>query len=145
MQAPSQVQDQYGQEHTLSDYQGKVVFLNFWATWCPPCRAEMPDIEKLYQEYAAQEDLEVIILGVASPNVGQEGSVEDIAAFLSENGYNYPVVMDTDGALLRTYGISEFPTTFMIDRDGNLFGYVAGSLPEESMRDIIAQTLEGRG
>ena len=139
------LQDQYGQEHTLSDYQGKVVFLNFWATWCPPCRAEMPDIEKLYQEYAAQDDPEVIILGVASPNVGQEGSTEDIAAFLSENGYTYPVVMDTDGALLRTYGISAFPTTFMIDRDGNLFGYVAGSLPEESMRDIIAQTLEGRG
>ena len=57
--------DQYGNTHTLSDYKGQVVFLNFWATWCPPCRAEMPDIQKLYEKY--QDSKEVAILGVAFP------------------------------------------------------------------------------
>ena len=103
--------------------------------------AEMPDIEKLYQEYSAEEDPEVIILGVAAPGHGGEEDIEGITSFLEENGYTYPVVMDTDGAQLRAYAISAYPTTFMIDKDGNLFGYVAGSLPESTMRDIIDQTL----
>lgn len=60
--------DKYGKEHKLSDYRGKTVFLNFWATWCPPCRGEMPHIEDLYKEYG-QNSKDVIILGVASPNV----------------------------------------------------------------------------
>lgn len=64
--------DQYGVAHTLSDYRGKVVFLNFWATWCPPCRAEMPDIQKLYESYGGAEDAEVVILAVATPGVGGE-------------------------------------------------------------------------
>ena len=65
--------DQYGETHRLSDYKGKVIFLNFWGTWCPPCRAEMPDIQKLYEEYAAQgEDAEVVILGAAAPGMGQK-------------------------------------------------------------------------
>lgn len=62
--------DQYGKEHKLSDYRGKKVFLNFWATWCPPCRSEMPHIEDLYKEYE-KNSKDVIILGVASPNVGK--------------------------------------------------------------------------
>ena len=67
--------DQFGNIHTLADYKGKVIFLNFWATWCGPCRNEMPDIQKLYEEYSAQgEDAEVVILGVAGPGIGQEGS-----------------------------------------------------------------------
>ena len=110
--------DQYGNGHTLSDYKGKTVFLNFWATWCPPCRAEMPEIQEIYEEYG-ENNSDVIILGIASPEVGQEGSAEDIAAFLSENNYTYPVVMDTDGIMSYYYGISAYPTTFMIDKDGN--------------------------
>ena len=66
--------DQYGNIHALSDYEGKVIFLNFWGTWCPPCRAEMPDIQKLYEEYASQgDDAEVVILGAAAPWHGAGG------------------------------------------------------------------------
>ncbi len=61
--------DQYGNSHTLSDYKGKTVFLNFWATWCPPCRAEMPDIQKLYEEYDTEGDDALIVLGIASPDI----------------------------------------------------------------------------
>ena len=135
--------DQFGNSHTLSDYQGKTVFLNFWGTWCPPCRAEMPDIQELYQEYGENTG-DVIILGVALPNVGNEGSQEEITAFLEENGYTYPTVMDTGGTLASTYYISGFPTTYMIDKDGNVFGYATGQLTKEIMKDIIQQTIDGK-
>ena len=139
-----ELEDQFGQVHRLSDYKGKTVFLNFWATWCPPCRAEMPDIQKLYEEYDAQGDDAVVILGVAGPGVGKEKSAEDIAAFLDENGYSYPVVMDVTGELFTEYGIYAFPTTFMIDREGNVFGYASGQLSYDVMKDIITQTMEGK-
>ena len=136
--------DQYGNTHTLSEYRGKVVFLNFWATWCGPCRAELPDIQKLYEEYSAQGDAaEVVILGAAAPGMGQEGSAEEIAQFLEENGYTYPVLMDTGYDMFNWYGITAFPTTFMIDKEGFIYGYVPGQMTEEIMRSIIQQTLEG--
>jgi len=135
--------DQNGVEHTLSDYRGKVVFLNFWATWCPPCRAEMPDIQKLYEAYGDGGDAEVVILAVATPNVGGETDEAGVTAFLDENGYTYPVVMDPTGQVLYDYGITAFPTTFMIDAEGNVFGYVTGAMSGETMRSIIDQTVAG--
>lgn len=138
------LKDQFGNEHTLSDYKGKTVFLNFWATWCGPCRSEMPDIQKLYETYDTEGEDTVIILGVAAPGLGQEKDEAGIKAFLDENGYTYPTVMDTTGELFAQYGISSFPTTFMIDRDGNIFGYVSGALNEDMMKSIIEQTQEGK-
>ena len=135
--------DQYGETHTLSDYQGQTVFLNFWATWCGPCKMEMPDIQARYEEWAENAG-DLVVLGVAGPNIGQEGSAEDIAAFLEENGYTYPVVMDDTGALFYQYGISAYPTTFMIDTEGNVFGYVQGAVSREVMDDIIQQTMTGQ-
>ena len=140
--------DQFGNTHTLSDYKGKVVFLNFWATWCPPCKAEMPDIEALYKAYG-ENDGDVIILGVANPKTkdspqNQDGTVAEVTQFLSDNGYTYPVVMDTTGEVFSEYGISSFPTTFMADKDGNLFGYAPGMLTRDMMESIIQQTIEGK-
>ncbi len=139
-----QLQDQYGNTHTLEDYKGKTIFLNFWATWCPPCRAEMPDIQKLYESYSQEGEDALIVLGVAAPEMGQEKDEEGIQAFLEENGYTYPVLMDTTGELFYTYGIQSFPTTFMIDRDGNVFGYISGQLTMDMMESIIRQTMEGK-
>ena len=135
--------DQYGETHTLSDYQGQTVFLNFWATWCGPCKMEMPDIQALYEEWDENAG-DLVVLGVAGPGIGQEGSAEDIAAFLEENGYTYPVVMDDTGALFYQYGISAYPTTFMIDTEGNVFGYVQGAVSREVMDDIVQQTMTGQ-
>ncbi len=136
--------DQYGETHTLSDYKGKTVFLNFWATWCPPCRAEMPDIQKLYENYDRDGDEALIVLGIAAPGYGSEGSEEEVKAFLEENGYTYPVLMDSEAKQFMRYGINAYPTTFMIDRDGNIFGYVTGQLSEETMERIIRQTMTGK-
>ena len=135
--------DQYGETHTLSDYQGQTVFLNFWATWCGPCKMEMPDIQALYEEWDENAG-DLVVLGVAGPGIGQEGSAEDIAAFLEENGYTYPVVMDDTGTLFYKYGISAYPTTFMIDPEGNVFGYVQGAVSREIMDDIVEQTMTGQ-
>ena len=133
--------DQYGTVHTLSDYRGKVVFLNFWATWCPPCRAEMPDIQKLYEEFEEEGREDTVFLSIAFPGLGNEKDVEGITAFLEENGYTYPALLDEKYNTMTDYYITAYPTTFMIDREGNIYGYVTGSISEEIMRDIIAQTM----
>ena len=104
----------------------------------------MPDIQRLYEEALTDGDDALIVLGVAGPDMGNETSQEGIAAFLEENGYTYPVLMDTDGSLFEEYGIYSFPTTFMIDREGNVFGYASGMLSYDMMKDIVAQTLEGK-
>lgn len=138
--------DQYGNEHTLSDYKGKVVFLNFWATWCPPCQREMPHIEELYQEYNLNED-EVVILGVANPrsteyprNIDEDETY--ITEFLESKNYSFPTVFDVTGDVYASYYVYSYPTTFMIDKEGNIFGYVPGMMTKDIMENIITRTLE---
>lgn len=138
--------DQYGNKHTLSDYRGKVVFLNFWATWCPPCRKEMPDIEELYQEYNLNKE-EVIFLGVANPSGedypnNQDVEKHEIISFLEENQFSFPTVFDETGEVLQNYYISAFPTTFMIDKEGNIYGYVTGMMTKDVMLSVIDETLQ---
>jgi cytochrome c-type biogenesis protein len=126
--------DQYGKTHKLSDYKGKVVFLNFWATWCPPCRGEMPHIQAIYKEYSKDD---VIILGIAAPNLGKEGSQQDIKNFLDDNGYTFPVVFDNSGAVMEMYSINAFPTTFIIDKDGYVNKAIPGAMEKASMESLI--------
>ncbi len=141
------VVDQYGVTHNLRDYKGKVVFLNFWTTWCGYCKQEMPDIEALYQEYGLNED-EVAILGVANPASGKASYSADsedaagIAAFLEENGCTYPVLMDETGELFSYFYVNSFPTTFLIDKNGDILGYIPGAVSKSVMQDVIRQALE---
>ena len=139
--------DQYGNTHTLSDYKGKTVFLNFWATWCPPCKREMPEIQALYERYGENEG-DLIVLGVANPKTVEYPNNSDetqdvVEKFLKDNGYTFPVVMDLTGDTFSQYMISAFPTTFMIDKDGNVFGYASGSLSGDMMESIVQQTMTG--
>ena len=128
--------DQYGNTHTLSEYEGKTVFLNIWATWCPPCKQEMPYIEELYKEYNLNKE-DVVILGLASPYFGKEGSKEDIKEFLNSNKYTFPVVFDENADLIYSYGIQAFPTTFVIDKEGYIAQYVPGGMTKEIMKTLI--------
>ncbi len=139
--------DQNGVEHRLSDYRGKAVFLNFFATWCGPCQREIPDIEALYAERGRNEG-DLVVLGVANPKTDEhprnsDVSESEVRAFIDEEGITYPVLMDTTGQLFAAYGVSAFPTTFMIDADGNVFGYVSGMLTADMMESIVEQTLAG--
>ncbi len=138
-----ELHDQYGNVYALSDFRGKTVFLNFWATWCPPCRSEMPDIQKLYEKYSALPDENVVIIGVASPGVGSEQDEQGVKAFLEQNGYTYPVLMDDTGSVFGAYYVSAIPMTFMIDEDGCVYGYVSGAMSYEIMESIIYQTKTG--
>ncbi|MGE4276630.1 MAG: cytochrome c biogenesis protein CcdA [Lawsonibacter sp.] len=140
--------DQNGETHTLSDYRGKTVFLNFWATWCGPCQNELPDIQALYESYGSNGG-DLVVLGVANPKSdgypnNSDKTQAEVEQFLQENGYTFPVVMDTTGEVLSAYGISAFPTTFMIDTEGNLFGYVVSQLTGEMMESIVQQTMTGQ-
>ena len=140
--------DQYGNRHKLSDYKGKVVFLNFWTTWCGYCKKEMPDIQKLYEEYGYNKE-DVVFLGVAMPSgkdnpQNADESQETIEKFLNDSGYTFPVIFDTTGELAENYFVNSFPTTFLIDKEGEVFGYVNGMLNEEMMHSVIEQTMTGK-
>lgn len=139
--------DQDGKEHSLSEYRGKTVFLNFWATWCGPCQREIPDIEALYKKYGENTG-DLVVLGVANPKTdshpnNNDVSVDEVKTFIDEQNMTYPVLMDTDGTMFGGYRIRSFPTTFMIDKDGNIFGYVSGMLTADMMSSIVDQTMSG--
>ena len=125
---------------SLADYHGKVVFLNFWATWCPPCQREMPEIQKLSEKYQNSED--IAILTVVMPG-GQEMDAAGIKKFLKEKGFTMPVIFD-DGRLSSSFQITSLPTTYMFDRDGNVYGSVVGQLSSDLMENIIDRTLKGK-
>ncbi len=128
--------DQYGKEHKLSDYKGKTVFLNFWATWCPPCKSEMPHIEEIYKEYGKNNE-DVVVIGVSSPNLGKEVSKEEIIEFLEKNNYTFPVLFDESGMVMYQYGINSYPSTFIIDKEGYVTQYVPGALDKDTMKYLI--------
>ena len=136
-----------GTTFTLGSLRGKVVLLNFWATWCGPCKREMPEVQALYEKYGNNEG-DVIVLGVANPKseeypYNQDVTQPEVEQFLEDGGYTFPVVMDVTGEGFYSYGISAFPTTFMIGADGNVFGYVPGALTGDMMESIVQQTIDG--
>lgn len=129
------LKDQYGVTHSLENYKGKVIFLNFWATWCPPCKKEMPDIENIYKEYGENKK-DVVILGVNSEKENE------VKKFLKDKGYTFPTVIDENSEVMRKYFIQAFPTSFVIDKEGNVYGYVMGGLTKEQIRQVIEEVLK---
>lgn len=124
--------DQYGNPHTLSEYKGKVVMLQFFATWCGYCKAELPSVQELYEELP--EDL--VILIVNQPG-GRETTKEGVIQWLDDNGYTFPTVFDEEGTVNRNYGITGLPTTYLINKEGNVYGYMPGAMDKETMLKII--------
>lgn len=136
--------DLEGNTHTLSEYQGKTVFINFWATWCSPCKQELPHIQTIYEEYEKEGENGLIVLMIVAPEYGSEQTAEQIKEFVESNHYTFPVLLDTTTQVFQSYGITAFPTTFMIDREGEVYGYVTGQLTEDIMHSIIEQTMNGK-
>lgn len=137
LQAPDfSLKDQDGTLHTLTQYQGKMIFLTFFATWCSNCDRILPVIETLYHEYG--NNLEnVALIAVAAPNIGREGSEEWIKDYVQQGGYSFPVLMDYEGGLTNQYGIEAIPSTFVINGEGHVIYYIPGAIGEESMRNLI--------
>ena len=108
-----------GNEVSLSNYQGKVIMLNFWATWCPPCRNEMPSMESLYKK---MEDNNFIILAI---NIQE--NISAVKDFIQKNKYTFPVILDETGTTSVKYQIRSIPTTYIIDTKGKIAGVYTGS------------------
>lgn len=114
-----------GDTVSLSDYRGTKVMLNFWGTWCPPCRAEMPDMEKFYQEH----DVEILAVNLTPT----ESAVTDVIEFIEDFGLSFQVLLDEELSVSSQYGIQPVPTSFMIDSHG-IVQYVAlGAVNYEQM------------
>ena len=109
-----------GRNVTLSSYRGKVVILNFWATWCPPCRNEMPSMETLYQRFK-NRGLELLAV-----NLGEDKAA--VQQFIRNNKYTFPVLLDSVQKTGRQYGISAIPASYIIDREGKIIARVVGSI-----------------
>jgi len=119
-----------GGNASLSSYRGKVVILNFWATWCPPCRTEMPSMETLYRRFNAQ-GLEILAV-----DIGEDAST--VQQFIRSGGYTFPVMLDSSSRVSSIYGIEAIPTSFIIDREGKIIGRVIGSIMWDNQRVITA-------
>ncbi|GBR76442.1 disulfide reductase TlpA-like family [Candidatus Termititenax persephonae] len=113
----------------LQDLSGQVVVLNFWASWCAPCRQEMPSMERLYQRLRPQ--------GLAMLAINYQERPEDVRAFMTKNKLAFPAGLDSAGRLAALYGITAFPTTYIIDRQGRIVARVLGSM-EWDTPEIIA-------
>ncbi|UOE54036.1 TlpA disulfide reductase family protein [Cytobacillus oceanisediminis] len=127
-----ELSDMEGNPVKLSDYRGKAVLLNFWASWCPPCRAEMPHMEKLYNKY---KDENFDILAVNLTNTEKNSS--DAEKFVKELGLTFTIPMDVKGEAGSDYNIMAYPTSYFIDSDGVIREKVLGALNEEYMEKEI--------
>ena len=116
----------------LSDFFGKPILINFWATWCPPCKSELPDFDRVYADYG--EDVVFMMVNMTD---GSRDTVESASAFTADNGYSFPVYYDCDLDAAYTYGASSIPMTVLIGADGNIVGGQVGVLTEEQLRIIL--------
>jgi peroxiredoxin len=139
LQAPSfKLKDIYGKSINLEDQRGNVVLLDFWATWCPPCRKSIPELVKLQGEYESQG---LVVLGISLDEYPKIGD-EELKAFISKNGINYSVIRYTSKLLSDYFGDGQIaiPTMFVIDREGvirdKLIGFRSGAL-EKSLEEVM--------
>jgi peroxiredoxin len=133
------LQTMSGQSMTLSKLRGKVVLVNVWASWCAPCRAEMPAIENVYQQY---RDSGFVTLAV---NATFQDSEVDAAAFAQRLGLTFPILLDTKGTVTQLYQVRALPTSFFIGRDGKIREVVFGGAMNEATIASKIQMLLNEG
>lgn len=123
------LKDLNGKEVALSDFKGKKVYLNFFATWCPPCKAEMPEIQKLYEETKGSD---LVILAV---DLGEDSRT--VSNFINNNKYTFNVLLDNNNLVADKYQISSIPVSYFIDKDGNIIDKHIGGMTIEDMKNYI--------
>lgn len=122
-----------GKEAKLSDYRGKKVILNFWATWCPPCKAEIPHMEKYYKSSAKNDNVEILAVNLTKSDKGEDY----IKDFVKSYDMTYPVLLDTEGKQQEQYEIVTIPTTYFIDTKGKIQKSITGPMDQEMMKKTI--------
>lgn len=126
------VYDKDGNPVQLSDYIGKPVVLNCWASWCGPCQMEMPDFEEKFKELG--EDIQFLMVNMTD---GSRETVDIAAGFIQSKGYTFPVFYDTDQDVAITYGVYSLPTTFFIDAQGHAVAQATGAIDSEILQKGI--------
>ena len=127
------LKDGQGAEHSVVDYKGKTVIVNFFGTWCYYCKQELPGLQALAD---SREDVQVLL--VAAPGVNGEGTIEDVEKWMQDNGYSMPVLYDETIEVTQMFGISGYPTSFFICPDGTFLGYVPGYVDDDTLGRIVA-------
>lgn len=122
-----------GRKVKLSDYRGKKVILNFWATWCPPCRAEIPDMDKFYSSY---KDKDIVILGVNLTKAEQDQT--SVKSFIKEYRVTYPIPLDKESLVAEMYQVSAIPTSYIIDPQGTIIQKIVGPMDFETMKSLLS-------
>ena len=123
------VYDRNGNEVQLSDYTGKPIVLNFWASWCGPCQMEMPDFHEKYQELG--QDVHFLMVNMTD---GSRETVDSASAFIDKNAYDFPVFYDTAVDAAMTYGVRSLPTTYFINAKGHAIAQATGSINAETLQ-----------
>ena len=132
-QAPNfTVYDLDGNEVNLTDFFGKPIIVNFWASWCGPCKMEMPDFNEAYQTY--KDDITFLMVNMTD---GSRETVEKASTFIEESGYIFPVYYDTEYSAAITYSVSSLPTTYFIDADGYLIAHARGAIDGTTLQKGI--------
>jgi len=128
------VYDGDGEKIYLSDFKGKPVIVNFWATWCGPCRMEFPAFETAYEQYG--DEVEFLMINQTD---GQRDTVESVKSFVEENELDFPVYFDSDLIATQTYGVYSIPLTFMVDEEGYVVNAHIGAISEEALLDFLGK------
>ena len=128
--------DKKGETVKLSDHYGKPIVMNFWASWCPPCRSEMPAFDKLYNEKG-----DIVNVMMVNLTDGYREDMDSALAFAEGNGYGFPVYFDTRSEGARGYGIISMPTTVFISSDGNVKYTYTGAMNEETLNAYVDSML----
>ena len=121
-----------GKKVQLSELKGKKVIVNFWATWCPPCKAEMPHMQNFYEDFSDEENVEILAVNMTSQD--KEESVQN---FVQDYELTFPIPLDTEGVVRETYQVLRIPTSYMIDTKGRIQNKIEGPMDENMIKDFV--------